>query len=72
VEMTRLKLHASLALAAAAFIAIFVVSFAVTPLAIARSAGSDYPMEIIRAHTVYQVADPVIPVQVGLGVQGNR
>ena len=53
------------------FIAIFIVSFAVVPLAIAASSGLDYPMEIIRAHTVYKVADPTT-VSVGIGVRGER
>lgn len=55
-----------------AIAAIFALSFAIAPLALAASSGSDYPMEIIRAHTVYQVADPAALVLVGLGVQGQR
>lgn len=57
---------------ALAIITIFAISFAITPLAIAASGGSDYPIEVIRAHTAYVVADPAALVTVGLGVQGNR
>lgn len=39
---------------------------------VSGSGGSDYSMEIIRSHTVYQVIDPAAPVLNGLGVHGNR
>ncbi len=57
---------------APALVAILLASFAIAPLAIAASPGSDYPMEVTRAHTVYIIADPATTVSVGLGVYGNR
>ncbi len=69
---------APVAYASLAFIAIFVVSMAIIPLAVAHitpwpvSSGSGYPIEIIRAHTVYKTVDPATPTVVGLGVKGNR
>ncbi len=71
-EMTRSNLNASVALAGIVLAAVFVVSFATVPIAIAASSGSDYQMEIIRAHTAYKVVDPIAAVQVGLGVRGGR
>ncbi len=70
-EMTKPMPTAPVVLSALVIVATFVVSFAVVPLAIAASSGSAYPIEIIRAHTVYKVADPTTG-SVGLGVHGNR
>jgi maltodextrin utilization protein YvdJ len=70
-QMTKLKPTEPVLLTALVIIAVFVVSFAVAPLAVAASSGSAYPMEIIRAHTVYKVADPTT-ISVGLGVHGER
>ncbi len=68
------------AYAALAFVAIFVISLASVPLAMGKvipspfpvSSGSDYPIEVIRAHTVYKTLDPATPVLIGLGVKGDR
>ncbi len=60
---------ASIALVVAA---IFAVSIAIVPVGVAATSGSAYPMEIIRAHTVYKVTDPAGMVLTGLGVHGNR
>ncbi len=52
-------------------VCILAASFAIVPFALAASSGSDYPMEIIRAHTAYNVADPATAF-VGIGVHGDR
>ncbi len=70
-EMKGSKVNASVALAGLAFAAVFAVSFAIAPLAIAAPSGSSYPIEIMRVNTAYTVADPAPAVQVGLGVHGN-
>jgi H+/gluconate symporter-like permease len=70
-EMKGPKLARSSAIVGIVFVAIFVVSFAAVPLAAAVFSGSDYPMEIIRAHTAYRVVDPATAF-VGLGVHGDR
>jgi hypothetical protein len=53
-EKTRLMGKASIAMAALAFVAILGASFVLTPLAMASSPGSDYPIEIMRANTHYK------------------
>jgi hypothetical protein len=70
-QMTKLMPTTPMLPIAILTVAIFVVSFAIAPLAFAASSGSAYPMEIIRAHTVYKVSDPTT-VSVGLGIHGDR
>jgi hypothetical protein len=53
-ERTKLMGRASIATAALAFVAILGTSIVLTPLAMASSPGSDYPIEIVRAHTEYR------------------
>lgn len=62
---------APVTIAALAFVALFAISFVAVPLAMAASSESSYPIEIIRAHTVYITADPATPVVIGLGVKGD-
>ena len=79
-QMKEQTVIAPAAYAALAFVAIFVVSLESVPLAMGKvvpnpfpvSSGSGYPIEIIRAHTVYKTIDPATPVVIGLGVKGNR
>ncbi len=63
---------ASVACAGLAFLTIFAITFVAVPLAMAASSGSSYPIEIMRAHTVYKAVDPATPVVIGLGVKGDR
>jgi hypothetical protein len=70
-QMTKLDSTPSMIPTMTVIVAVLAVSFALAPLAIAASWGSNYPMEIIRAHTSYQVVDP-ITTSTGLGVHGNR
>ncbi len=70
-QMTRLKSAAHVVPTALVTVAFLAISFAIVPLTIAAFSGSSYPMEVIRAHTVYKVADPAT-VSVGFGVHGNR
>jgi hypothetical protein len=70
-QMTKLGSAASMIPTMTVIVAVVAVSFALVPLAIAASSGSNYPMEIIRAHTLYQVVDPST-TSTGLGVHGNR
>jgi hypothetical protein len=53
-ERTKLMRKAALATAALAFVAILGANFVLAPLAMASSPGSDYPIELIRAHTDYK------------------
>jgi hypothetical protein len=52
-EKTRLIRKAATTTAALAFVAILGANFALAPLTMASSPGSDYPIELIRAHTDY-------------------
>ncbi len=47
--------------AALAFVGILVASLAIAPIAIASSSGSDYSIEIVRAHATYKTANVVAP-----------
>ena len=79
-QMKEQTVIAPAACAALAFVVIFVISLASVPLAIGKvipnpfpvSSGSDYPIELIRAHTIYKTVDPATPVVIGLGIKGNR
>jgi hypothetical protein len=70
-QMTKLRTAPTLVPFALGIVAVLALAFAVVPLAIAASSGSSYPMEVIRAHTVYKVIDPASPTVLGLGVHGN-
>ncbi len=79
-QMKEQTVNAPAAYAALAFVTIFVISLASVPLAMGKvipnpfpaSSKSDYPIEVIRAHTVYKTWDPAMPVVIGLGVKGDR
>jgi hypothetical protein len=71
-EITETKMCATAALAAVGFIAILALSFATVPQVLAASAGSNYPIELIRAHTDFKVVDPAPALSIGVGVHGDR
>ena len=70
-EMTQTKACATPALAAIT-LAIFALAFATVPYALAAASGSGYPIELMRAHTDYKVADPAPALLAGVGVHGDR
>jgi hypothetical protein len=81
-QITKLKSTAHALPAALVIATVLAVSFIIVPLAIAaiaggdgrtsKSMGSDYPIEVMRAHTVYKYGADPLPVTGGYGVHGDR
>jgi hypothetical protein len=74
-DMKETKVPAIVTLASVGFLVALAVTFVATPSSMASSPSqpsTSYPIEIMRAHANYIVADPAPSAQVGLGVRGDR